>query len=136
MAHLVWILRRNVSRWLAHVNLLLEVTVQECCIDVNLFQLQVQNGGDCADCSQRFGARYWRKSLLVIDSSSLRKTLCAETRFIALVGFHAHHPFAADRLASWRKISQFPRAVLFMRRHLLIERALPLAAFGPAIASA
>src|SRR3954452_8814134 len=131
MAHLVWILRRNVSRWLAHVNLLLEVTMQECCIDVDLLQLQVQNGGDCADCSQRFGARYGCKCLLVIDSSSLRKTLRAETRFIARVGFHAHYPFAADRLAPWRKISQFPGAVLFVRRHLLVERSLPFGSIRP-----
>ena len=66
----------NKPQWLTHIHILMELTLQECIINIKLI-----NGPTTTNCQTKNklnGGRfdYWVEGVMVINSWSLMKTLC------------------------------------------------------------
>ena len=120
-----------ITFWLHHINLFLQITMQEGIFHIHLMQRPSLCSSHSNYCSHGCHPCNWAESFLIVNSICLRKTfgnqscLVPANRPISIVLYFVN-PLAANSLLIMRQRHQIPSVVCIQGSHLFIHSCFPI----------
>jgi hypothetical protein len=113
-----------------HVNLLMQLTIEKCVLNIKLRHRAVANRGDSKKSAHSGHMSHRSKSLIIVTALLLGKATSHKTRFIVLkrsirVGLNFVYPLARDGMNTERGRDKIPGASALKRSNLLSHGKLP-----------
>jgi hypothetical protein len=120
----------RIPRRRLHVNLLTQLTIEKCVLNIKLRHRPVANRGDSKKSAHSGHMSHRSKSLIIVTALLLVKATSYKTRFIAFkrsirVGLNFVDPLARDGTNTRRGRDKIPGASALKRSNLLSHGKLP-----------
>jgi hypothetical protein len=121
--------KRIPRRWL-HINLITQLTIEKNILNIKLGHEPMANKGHDEKGSYNGHMSQRRKSLIVITTMLLLKTMSHKTSFVMLkrtirASFNLIYPLTSDRKKMGRKRNRIPSSSALKRNNLLSHCKLP-----------
>jgi hypothetical protein len=113
-----------------HVNLLTQLTIEKCVLNIKLRQRPVANRGHSKKSAHSGHMGHWGKGLIIVTALLLLEATSHKTRFVALkrsirASLNLVDPLACDRTNTGRRRDKIPSASALKRSNLLSHGKLP-----------
>jgi hypothetical protein len=113
-----------------HVNLLTQLTIEKCVLNIKLRHRLGANRGHNKKSAHSGHMGHWGKSLIIVTALLLLKATSHKTRFVALkrairAGLNLVDPLACDGTDTGRRRDKIPSASALKRSNLLGHGKLP-----------
>jgi hypothetical protein len=122
---------RNIVPWRRlHVNLLTQLTIEKCILNIKLRHRPVVNRGHNKKSAHSGHMGHWGKGLIIVMALLLLEATSHKTRFVALKrsireGLNLVDPLACDGTNTGRRRDKIPSASALKRSNLLGHGKLP-----------
>jgi hypothetical protein len=122
---------RNIVPWRRlHVNLLTQLTIEKCVLNIKLRHRPVANRGHSKKSAHSGHMGHWGKGLIIVTALLLLEATSHKTRFVALKrsireGLNLVDPLACDGTNTRRRRDKIPSASALKRSNLLGHGKLP-----------
>jgi hypothetical protein len=120
----------RIPRRRLHVNLLTQLSIEECVLNIKLRHRPVSNRSDSKKSAHSGHMSHKGKCLIIVTAVLLLKAMSHKTRFIALkrsirAGLNFIDPLTRDRMNTGRRRNKIPGASALKRSNLLSHGKLP-----------
>jgi hypothetical protein len=132
--HLALLVRDSESRWLIHVDLLLQVAIKKHRLDVHVVDIPTLLGSQRKEDLHGLHLCHGSEGIVKVDSLPLQETSCHQASLVLdddadFIPPQLEHPLKGDRAVTTREISKLLGAVLLNHIHLRLHRGTPCRVF-------